>query len=1077
MTAIMSSQSADTVCVITPTWTFLPFGSDVSTSMISIARTLRRSGRTVHVLGLQPGEVPADARSILEADGIAVFGLPQPDDYVYELSRPQLVAFAALEFIRKGRYSAVVSCLEGGATHYCHLAKRTGGLDEGLQIIVVAHEPLEWQAEADKFFFDTIDQTAVAFMERQCCQWCDHLAFVSEDIQSWMIARNWTLCDAQTVVPALLPREWRDTELRVADTADRKPRSEIVVVSGPRQRDGLQFVCDTLDVLAAQGGAPDLVTFTGAFASILGEHTGGLVLRRGRRWPFEIRFALHADTFTSIRAAADRNAVVLVGSLTPATPYAVDLCLEYGARFVAARCAVHSKAVAEVSLAHCVANPDPESMAKLCRRALTENRAVFPRYGDPIPQRMWNELVRSGGKRSVARQSSKTQGPLVSVIITHYERPQYLLQAVASVHEQTYANCELIIVDDGSSSEASRHCLDQIESRTDAKKTRVIRTENRYVGAARNTGIKAAQGKYVVIVDDDNALLPHAVDTFVRAIEHSRASICSALGRSFYSSRIPGQQRGSYVSFVPLGGSLDLNLLSNQIGDTISIYERAMFKRIGHFLEKRNYMVEDLELFVRAMTRGEEICVVPEVLFWYRVDTGARYRSSHYYDNVRPILDRLKNGQIALPYAYETFIGQNMDPWVRDSLKSNLYYSPGGRLHVELAGLDPNSPDAIAKLAQIASSDGRDTTALSLLAGGGESELRSLGLILADGAPSSTRARRFASSLAREAPLSAEALSQMEILSIGPGTTPRCVVGDDASIFVEVERGAMAVMSISEDVPPGTLAATATVELDADMPCEVLVCLVPMHFDPEVAIIQATRQANGSSGWVQMDRRGARATVTARLEEPSAEPLCVAIAIRKMGSRGPAGRCLVTSVSVTSSLSRSPEARPGRTGPGLRKTRPWSNAERTRARLITSHPSELPLLLFPKGHHEGVFLRPHVAGATAAVIQEAFPSFATELLAQVEIAHAEAGPFEFAAAICAPHAKHVWVDGAPVNPVAFSGWVTVESRLRLHDIIVRVPEPSPMPLPVILAIRLPRGISPSPAHAYWRNLTFAWREQ
>lgn len=94
--------------------------------------------------------------------------------------------------------------------------------------------------------------------------------------------------------------------------------------------------------------------------------------------------------------------------------------------------------------------------------------------------------------------------PLVTVVITTYNRPQLVRRAIKSVLAQTYERLEIIVVEDGSNSgiEAwlGRQGVDQI---------RYIRhQENRGLATARNTGLEYAQGKYVAYLDDDDEWLP-----------------------------------------------------------------------------------------------------------------------------------------------------------------------------------------------------------------------------------------------------------------------------------------------------------------------------------------------------------------------------------------------------------------------------------------------------------------------------------------------------------------------------------------------------------------------------------------
>jgi len=95
---------------------------------------------------------------------------------------------------------------------------------------------------------------------------------------------------------------------------------------------------------------------------------------------------------------------------------------------------------------------------------------------------------------------------LVSVIIPVYNRPQMLAEAVQSVQEQTWANLEIIIIDDGSTDQTA-----SVAEGLAARDSRVIvRTiQNGGPGAARNAGIAVSRGDFIQFLDSDDLLLPY----------------------------------------------------------------------------------------------------------------------------------------------------------------------------------------------------------------------------------------------------------------------------------------------------------------------------------------------------------------------------------------------------------------------------------------------------------------------------------------------------------------------------------------------------------------------------------------
>ncbi|MGK7947909.1 MAG: glycosyltransferase family 2 protein [Xenococcaceae cyanobacterium] len=100
--------------------------------------------------------------------------------------------------------------------------------------------------------------------------------------------------------------------------------------------------------------------------------------------------------------------------------------------------------------------------------------------------------------------------PLLSIIIPTYNRPQLLPRAVESALAQTVEDIEVIVVDDASPEpvQLSEH-----------PKLRVIRLPINSGGSvARNTGAKAAKGRWISFLDDDDTLLPHMAEVSLAAL-------------------------------------------------------------------------------------------------------------------------------------------------------------------------------------------------------------------------------------------------------------------------------------------------------------------------------------------------------------------------------------------------------------------------------------------------------------------------------------------------------------------------------------------------------------------------------
>ena len=209
--------------------------------------------------------------------------------------------------------------------------------------------------------------------------------------------------------------------------------------------------------------------------------------------------------------------------------------------------------------------------------------------------------------------------PRVSVIIPTYNCAQYIGVAVESVLAQTFADYELIVVDDGSTDETA-DTLKPYEGRIT-----LIHQENQERSAARNTGIRASSGQYIAFLDSDDIWQPNKLKRQVAILDQYPEVVltyCQALyvdidGRpvEFVGETASGES-GSEIIVADLSRNL---LLGNVIsgGGSTPMVRRAALEEVGLFDEILSY-AEDWDMWMRLSRKGP-FAYVPEPLACYRV--------------------------------------------------------------------------------------------------------------------------------------------------------------------------------------------------------------------------------------------------------------------------------------------------------------------------------------------------------------------------------------------------------------------------------------------------------------------------
>ncbi len=194
--------------------------------------------------------------------------------------------------------------------------------------------------------------------------------------------------------------------------------------------------------------------------------------------------------------------------------------------------------------------------------------------------------------------------PKVSVIMPCYNHGQYIDDAVDSILHQTFQDVEIIVINDGSTDEFTIEKLKQYEK----PKTTVLHTPNQGLAAARNNGIKKAQGKYILTLDADDYFELTFLEKAVPILDKQpKVGVVSSGVRYFgYTNR----------KIMPKGGDVRVCLAkSGAIGN--ALFRKICWEQAGGYNE-RIEAYEDWDFWLQVTKRGWLIHIIPEYLFNYR---------------------------------------------------------------------------------------------------------------------------------------------------------------------------------------------------------------------------------------------------------------------------------------------------------------------------------------------------------------------------------------------------------------------------------------------------------------------------
>ncbi len=221
--------------------------------------------------------------------------------------------------------------------------------------------------------------------------------------------------------------------------------------------------------------------------------------------------------------------------------------------------------------------------------------------------------------------------PLVSVIIPCFNYGNLVTAAVDSILAQTTKAVEIIVIDGGSTDEATRDTVRELTR----PRTQVFLREGRHlVGSNRNFGIEKAKGRYVCCLDADDTLDPTYLEKALFLLENYAYDCVST------TIRFTGAREGVFkIHPYP---DLKIMMEGNHIM-TCAVFRRELWSETGGYFDTglgMEHVAEDWDFWIRITAEGARLRnIVEEALFNYRVHEQGSLSST----NTRPLAEqRLK---------------------------------------------------------------------------------------------------------------------------------------------------------------------------------------------------------------------------------------------------------------------------------------------------------------------------------------------------------------------------------------------------------------------------------------------------
>jgi glycosyltransferase involved in cell wall biosynthesis/GT2 family glycosyltransferase len=631
-----STPRPGSICFVTTDFAGVIRNGGIGTHFWLMSRLLARRGWTVHVLfcgAVDDEERLRETPAKLAREGIVFLNLaeiaasPGWDIRHFGGDAETLVlsemALAALEVLHAEYRFDLIEFPDWGALGLRPVqAKRSGDALLDAALAVKLHSTSQWQREGNLELRRSPRDLKMEFCERFAFEHADVQLSPSQYMLEYTRRADWRVRhDAVVAYPYPDPEPEPTTQ--VPDVR------ELVFFGRLEQRKGLDLFLDALE--SVEPDVPAL--FLGKDTHIEGRRASDIITERLGNRPHRIETDLDREGALAQLRCGDRLAVIASRSET--FGFTVAECVANRIPFIASR----AGGIPEV-----VAHPEAQSRwlfeptvdglrGALLRRINApgvdevELRAAVAATCDP---EHWNARVEATYSRLVTRPATRsasrvTAPPTVTVAVSHFNHDQFLPAALASLAAQTRPPDEVIVVDDGSSSENARRVFAEQEARY--PDWSFVRQANTGPGLVRNYCLGRAGGTYFLPFDSDNIATPRLVERLLNAMQCNPSRAATTCHNLAFVNDADLEAENFVFRYSPTGGPKISACLENVFGDTCALFRTEALRSVGGFEVHSWSPHEDWETFVKMSVNGLEVEVLPQPLFYYRTDVGGRLQT------------------------------------------------------------------------------------------------------------------------------------------------------------------------------------------------------------------------------------------------------------------------------------------------------------------------------------------------------------------------------------------------------------------------------------------------------------------
>lgn len=288
---------------------------------------------------------------------------------------------------------------------------------------------------------------------------------------------------------------------------------------------------------------------------------------------------------------------------------------------------------------------------------------------------------------SKKNKKNQMKSDLVSIIVRTKNRRELLQRALDSIYSQTYPNIEIIVVND-----AGCEVSDLINYYRNLKPDLNIKrsivyiknTRTLYRSSSANVGIKAAKGKYIGFLDDDDYYFSEHIAKHVESQKKSKSPISISIAVESIEKEKNGKLTSEEKTFIfPKEiNKIYLFFFENYFPFNTIIFQKEITKKIG-FLDEKRFVLEDWDFIIRMFLNYKPILIEDVTCEYSTRNNMSNIRNNFEYQEVwkKNFIETInkykkvyKGSEVTIPISeISDFLASHSIEWYQTSVQWTLF--------------------------------------------------------------------------------------------------------------------------------------------------------------------------------------------------------------------------------------------------------------------------------------------------------------------------------------------------------------------------------------------------------------------